>query len=72
MQYTEAEQEIVRQRIAAGPALAEIRRQELRELTDEQALQIAENLLSLFPLAPPKREITGLVEQQRLFARLRA
>lgn len=54
----------------AGAALEAVRRRELRELTDAEALAAAETLLSLAPLLPPKADLTGLVEQQRIFARL--
>lgn len=55
---------------AAGPALAEQRRAELRALTPSQALAAAEALLSL--AGPGGRTDarggdSGLVEQQRLF-----
>lgn len=55
-----------------GPLLAEIRRRELRDLTDEEALAAADALLGLLPQVPEKRDGTGLVEQQRLFALLRS
>lgn len=62
----------IRQWKAAGPALAEIRNRELRELSEEEALRASEILLSLVsderrphePLAT-----SGLVEQQALFHR---
>jgi hypothetical protein len=52
----------------AGLALAEVRRRELREMSDEQALAAALALLDLLPCVPPKVGGSGLVEQQRLFA----
>jgi hypothetical protein len=66
----EAERAVERWR-QAGTALAEIRWRELRELTDAEALAAVEALLGLLSEAPPKPEGTGLVEQQRLFRRLR-
>jgi hypothetical protein len=56
----------------AGRALEDVRRRELRELTDAEALAAAEALLGLLSYAPPKAEGSGLVEQQRVFARARA
>ena len=59
---------------ATGEALEAIRRAELRALTPEKALQATDNLLSLgagLPLSAERRRTSGLVEQQRLFARLR-
>lgn len=56
----------------AGPELERIRREELARMTDEQAKAAALDLLSI-PLPedlPPRRE-SGLVEQQRLFSKLR-
>lgn len=57
-----------------GEALEKIRRAELRALTAEQALSATDNLLSLgmgIALSAGRRGTSGLVEQQRLFARLR-
>jgi hypothetical protein len=45
-----------------------MRRRELREMTDEQALAAVLALLDLMPHLPPKVGGSGLVEQQRLFA----
>lgn len=55
----------------AGATLADARRRELREMTDEQALAAAEQLLDLARHLPLKSTGSGLVEQQRLFARAR-
>jgi len=55
----------------AGPALARVHRDELRQLTNAQALTAAEELLDLVRLLPPPTGVSGLVEQQRLFARAR-
>ncbi len=40
----------------------------LRSMTDDEARQAAEDLLALVDEAPPKRGLSGLVEQQRIFA----
>lgn len=55
----------------AGPALERVHRDELRQLTDEQALAAAAELLDLARLLPLPTGVSGLVEQQRLFARAR-
>ncbi|MBV9142746.1 MAG: hypothetical protein JO115_17845 [Pseudonocardiales bacterium] len=65
---SDVERAVVAQWRAAGPALAQVRRRELREMTDEQALAAALALLDLLPHVPPKVGGSGLVEQQRLFA----
>jgi hypothetical protein len=62
---------VVTQWRRAGPALAQVRRDELRRLTDAEALAAAEELLDLVRLLPPLTGASGLVEQQRLFARAR-
>lgn len=62
---------VVLQWRAAAVALEEVRRNEVRGLTDDEALAAAEALLSLVALAPVDERPTGLVEQQRLFARAR-
>lgn len=57
----------------AGKELAEIERRELGAMTDEQARAEAVALLSMpLPLDLPERNSSGLVEQQRWFAKLRA
>ncbi|HPA50593.1 MAG TPA: hypothetical protein PLP50_03240 [Thermoanaerobaculia bacterium] len=59
---------------AAGPALEEVRRRELRELPDDEALAAAEALLSLAassPLPEERRISSGLVTQQALLHRRR-
>ncbi len=59
---------------AAGPALEEVRRRELRELRDEEALAAAEALLSLAassPLPEERLRSSGLVAQQALLHRRR-
>ncbi len=57
----------------AGKELAEIERRELQAMTDEEGRAAAVALLSM-PLPPdlPERLTSGLVEQQRWFAKLRA
>lgn len=59
---------------SAGPALAELRRQRLRALTESQALAASEAVLSLAtlgPVSPRRRTHSGLVTQQALFHRHR-
>ncbi len=56
----------------AGPELERIRRQELRALTDDRALKAIHDLIELGDWSPvdgPRRERSGLVEQQALFQR---
>jgi hypothetical protein len=68
----EAQREWLRQWESAGPALAEQRKKELRELSESQALEASESLLSLAmttPLDPFRRTHSGLVEQQALLNR---
>lgn len=56
----------------AGAELAIARREELRRLTDSEALALSESLLELAPYAwRADRNAAGLVEQQRIFARSR-
>lgn len=55
----------------AGEAMSEVRARELRAMTDDEARRAAQELLSLLPRLPVKEGGSGLVEQQRLFARLR-
>lgn len=57
-----------------GEALEKIRRAELRALTAEKGLAATDNLLSLgtgMGLSAKRSCASGLVEQQRLFSRLR-
>jgi hypothetical protein len=59
----------MRQWRTAGPALEEVRKRELRDLTDERALAATDELLSMANLAPlpPERLLSsGLVTQQTL------
>lgn len=65
----EDERAVVQQWRFAGPVLAAIRRRELQEMTDEQALDAALSLLDLVTDLPLKTGGSGLVEQQRYFAR---
>jgi hypothetical protein len=67
------EQVWVAQWCEAGPALAEQRARELREMSEAQALAAAEALLSLallHPLNASRLTESGLVRQQALFHRL--
>jgi hypothetical protein len=71
----EAQREWLSQWETAGPALAEQRRKELRELSESQALAASEALLSLVTLTtldPARRTYSGLVDQQALLHRRRA
>lgn len=56
----------------AGPELDSVRGREIEALTDEDVREILQNLFSV-PLLPGAhlRVDSGLVEQQRWFARLR-
>jgi hypothetical protein len=63
-----------RQWQVTGQALERIRRAELRALTAEKGLAATDNLLSLATgtaLSAKRSCGSGLVEQQRLFSRLR-
>lgn len=60
---------------SAAVALEELRRKELRELTDEKAREISQMLLSAAPIpGDPRNKSTtsGFVEQQRIFAKARS
>lgn len=65
--------EVVAQWRAAGPGLAALRRQEVAALTDEEALAATLDLLAAVDELPsrPPRPTSGLIVQQRLFARAR-
>jgi hypothetical protein len=71
---SEAEREAVRLRLRiweeAQPLLEEQRWRELQALTDEQALRLTKALLWRDIKNLPKRDSSGLVEQQALFRRL--
>lgn len=58
--------------VNTGAALAAVRRRELAALTDADARRAIADLLALLEDLPPKESDTGLVEQQRLYARLRS
>lgn len=66
--------EWLRQRQSGAAAVAAIEAEELHALTPAEALAQAEALLDATPLEaidPSRREWSGFVEQQRLFARAR-
>lgn len=65
---------VVAQWQAAAPALAAVRREEVAALSDAQALEATLDLLAALDALPPlpPRPSSGLVEQQRLFARARS
>ncbi len=56
----------------AAVALAEVRRRELAQMNDADALAAAERILNLWSIATTQpARVSGLVEQQRLFQRIR-
>ena len=55
----------------AGPELQAVRRRELREMTHEQRTRAFASLSQFASLLGKPRTTSGLVEQQRLFQRLR-
>jgi hypothetical protein len=57
---------------AMAEALEQARFEELATLTEEEAQRRMLALELFEPAAMPPRESSGLIEQQRLFARLRA
>ena len=69
---TPEERRWIKQWRLAGPALARIKRQELRAMTDAQALRASNRVLSLasyLPRSPRRRSTSGLIQQQALFRR---
>ena len=71
-EITELNRRWVEQWRITGPMLEAFRAQELRAMTDEQALAISEELLSAAPSPHDWRTDplnSGLIEQQRIFAR---
>ena len=67
-----AERQAVATWQAAGAALREIRARELQALTDREAVSAFEDLYGPVAGEPVVRELSGLVEQQRLFRLLRS
>ncbi|MGH9114979.1 MAG: hypothetical protein ACRDWW_04030 [Acidimicrobiales bacterium] len=67
----DGESRLVRQWAHAAPALEAVRRAELRDMSDEEALRAVSDLLDLLTFAHLEAATSGLVEQQRLFSRLR-
>lgn len=58
--------------VRAGAELEALRRRELAAVTEQQARRAALDILSFpLPLDLPPRTESGLVEQQRLFAKIR-
>jgi hypothetical protein len=57
---------------SAAVALEEMKRYELQTLTDEQAWEQIEDLLSLADYYPRRSDTSGLVEQQAWFRRFRS
>ena len=55
----------------AGPALEKVRREELRNLSDDDVRSQIHALLEITGHAPQIRLTSGLVEQQRIFQKAR-
>lgn len=55
----------------AGPVLEEIRRREIREADNAQALTILESAINYAVRSMPPRPSSGFVEMQELLAKLR-
>jgi hypothetical protein len=69
---TEQEKRLMQQWRVAAAELPKIKRQELRAMTNEQALRATNRLLSLVGRlrpTPRRRAYSGLVQQQALFHR---
>jgi hypothetical protein len=64
-------QQWVRTWQVAGPSLAEIERRELQEMTEDERQQAIEEVLSIVPPDAEVPTTSGLVEQQKWFAKLR-
>lgn len=61
---------MVAARLRGYAEAAEIRRAELAAMTEEDAARIADELLQMLESLPPEPDRgSGLVEQQRIFAR---
>ena len=56
---------------AAGRLLAEIERRELAKMTEEEWQQAVDDVLSVLPPDAELPTTSGLVEQQKWFAKLR-
>jgi len=70
----ELQRKLVLQWGETGRFLEELRRSELRAMSDEKGRAISEAVLSLaenLPLSPRRQTWSGLVEQQALFHRRR-
>lgn len=62
----------VRERLRGYRAADAVRRAELADMTEAEAARIADTLLAVLPELPATAERgSGLVEQQRIFARAR-
>ncbi len=71
----ELERRWVLQWIETGKLLDEIRRRELKAMTEDEARRASENVLSLaenFPLPARRIAWSGLIEQQAIFHRRRS
>jgi hypothetical protein len=60
----------LRQRVAGEAAISAIEEAELRRLGPAEALRLSDALLSVTP-SGLTRPVSGLIEQQRIFARAR-
>ncbi len=66
------ERKAVAARLAGFAAVEQLRREELARMTEAEAARIADELQQLLPQLEPEPERgSGLVEQQRIFARAR-
>lgn len=66
------ERAVIAARLAGFAAVEQLRRAELAGMTEAEAAQIADDLLQLLPQLDPEPDRgSGLVEQQRIFARAR-
>ena len=73
-EITELNRRWVEQWRITGPMLEAIKREDLQAMTEAEACAISESLLSAipFPRPPgPRDHYSGLIEQQRIFARAR-
>lgn len=66
MSHPDEHRRWARQRRYAARALRDLRRRELRNLTDEQARQAIADVLDLLRDIPEGEPTSGLVEQQRV------
>jgi hypothetical protein len=70
MTHEEAREYVERWR-KAGPELEKVRREELRRMSDADALKLVKVLLEVGSRSCECRATSGLVEQQRIFRKAR-